>query len=255
MGRMQILYGGLLFEGGPGEATYTIERDGVSGLLAGGAGFRRQKFERPNAHGDFAGAVFRTGRLMSWRGEVLTSTPGEQEHAIRALEAIASTGQLQTAVFRGADDVVWSMLGVDREIDIEITMYGEAARYAIQGYAPDPRLYGETNMFLDGEPMYHYGNFPAIPILSVTATATMTGGYTVFGPDNKRFVVTQTLPAGSTHQIDMSNGWLTLNGTQQIGAVGYADLWTIPPGKTITHGFVPASGSGVLTGTAPDTYI
>lgn len=127
--------------------------------------------------------------------------------------------------------------------------------YEIVHRMSDPRKYGETNLFRPDGTAFHYGNFPAIPTLSVTATATMTGGYTVFGPDNKRFVVTQTLPAGSTHQMDMSTGWLILNGTQQIGAVGHADLWTIPPGKTIAHGFVPTSGSGTLTGTAPDTYI
>lgn len=117
----------------------------------------------------------------------------------------------------------------------------------------DPYKYGESELFAEAQMLSHRGHGDAIPTISVTATTTMTGGYTIVGPGGSRYVVAQTLPAGSTHLIDMATGWILLDGTLQIGAVTRADLWVVPPGAPrFAHRLEPVSGSGVLTTSVRD---
>ncbi|KKX97742.1 phage distal tail protein [Microbacterium sp. Ag1] len=131
------------------------------------------------------------------------------------------------------------------------------ADWSLKVRAADPSKLGlVTEIFHGADLISHHGNYYATPTIHVTATTTMTGGYTIYGPGGRSYVVTQTLPAGSTHVIDMSTGWITLNGVQQIGAVSRADVWTIPPGAPqVYHVLVPTSGAGVLSTTVTDNSV
>lgn len=251
MDRMQIMWGGLHFQGGEEPATYTIERGGITGLLAGGSGFRRQETSRPSAHGDFDSRSYRTGRRISWGGLVLTDSGAEQEHAIRRLEAVASSGNLSQITFESGSNPLWGMFGSDSEIDVRVETYGAVARYKLGVYAPDPLMFGEVRSYAAGVPAVHYGNFPALPELTVTGPHP--AGYTV-SAGSSQFTVTTPLASGSTDVIDMSTGWVRRNGVLLVGGVSVADTWTVPPGLPgVVHSLT--GGSGSLTVRVTDTFI
>jgi hypothetical protein len=126
------------------------------------------------------------------------------------------------------------------------------ADYQIQFKCADPRKFGDTRSFASGEPAFHYGNFPATPQISISGS--MPGGYTVNGPDGKRFVVTRALVSGSPHTIDMETGLLRVNGALAYGGVTTANTWTVPAGRQVTH-TLTGSGSGVLAVRVADTYV
>lgn len=251
MSRMRILWGGLRFEGGSGSATYTIEKDGIRGLLAGGTGFRRQESSRPSADGDFDSKSYRTGRRISWGGDIFTESAPEQEHAIRRLEGLAASGDLSQITFDSGGNPMWGLFGSDSEIDVSIEVYGSLARYKLGVYAPDPLMFGEVRSYAAGVPAVHYGNFPALPELTVTGPHP--AGYTV-SAGSSQFTVTNPLGSGSTDVIDMSTGWVRRNGVLLVGGVSVADTWTVPPGLPgVVHSLT--GGSGSLTVRVTDTFI
>ncbi len=116
----------------------------------------------------------------------------------------------------------------------------------------DPFKYGETRTFQITEPATHEGTVPASPVYTVDGPRP--SGYTIVGPNGRRYVVTQALPAGSTHQIDMRTGVLRLNGAPQSRAVGRAETWALPSAKrTLTS--IEGAGSGACRVSLTDTFL
>lgn len=249
MGQMRIMWSGLQFEGGLGRATYTIGRDGIRGLLAGGAGFRRQDNARPSNHGDFSAPSYRTGRRVSWEGDILTDSPSEQEHAIRRLEGAAADGSLSRVTFASDQGSLWGMFGADSEVDTNIEVYGSVARYRLEMYAPNPRLFGEVRDYGAGVPAVNYGNFEALPRLMVGAGS---GGYTVTGPSGRTIVA--VTPPTAAHYIDfMAGGMFTGAGVRIAGAMTTFRDWVIPPGMPSVS--VSITGARSISQRVTDTFI
>lgn len=245
---MKVRFGGLLFNGDEGAATYTVEADGIKGWLKGGVGVRRESVSRPNAHGDFDTPSFRTGRRVTLQGLILTDSPTKQDHAILQLTGMLASGQKGRFFVDNALGTTWADM---RLIDVQVSrrVYGRVADYRIELWGANPRIFGESRTFAAGEPAYHYGNFDAIPELTVTGV--YASGYTV-SASGKSYVVTQALASGQTHRIDLRSGWLYRNNVLQSGAVSAAGSWTVPPGQRVTHSL---TGSGVLKVTVVDTYM
>lgn len=238
---------GLEFDGGDGKPRYTVAT--VSGLES--VGIRRDSTDRPNAHGSFPAPGFFDARRISWSGLVLTTSAGEQDHAIRDLSGLLGGGT-ERLTAQGSSRV-WSDV---RRVSVEsrILRPEETASYSIVVEAPDPLLYGETATFgpAASASVYHYGNTDAAP--DVTITGTMPSGYRVNGPGGAQYIVTQALAAGQTHRIDFNTGWLYRNGVMQQGAVSRAQTFTIPPGAPSTMSLTPVSGSGLMTVKLTDTF-
>jgi len=220
----RIHLGGLLFDGGSGDTTYTIESDSVRGWLLDGVDMRLEQMERPAEHGSFSLPGYLTGRSISWGGLILTDGPQEQEHAMRALSGLLANGLTDRLTVEN-NSAHWADVKRAGEFDMRMRSYGRVASYRVQLWAANPRIYGEVRDFPAGAAAIHYGNFPATPRLLVGAG---TGGYTVTGAGGRVVTVT-TAPAGA-HEIDFTTGGLYLGGVRQVGAISVFQPWTIPPG-------------------------
>src|SRR5690606_15200693 len=107
--------------------------------------------------------------------------------------------------------------------------FAPEAAWSVDLRCTDPLKRGELRTYTAPATIYHRGRFDALPTVTVKATTSMTGGYTIVGPDGKRFIVTVTLPAGATDQIDFSTGWVYRNGALLEKATSRSEVWAIPP--------------------------
>lgn len=246
----QLRLGSLAFDGGlSGSTPYTLAF--ITGLA--GVGIKRAKVDRESAHGRFPAPGFLEERGITWGGLILTDSPAEQDHAIRALAGKAGLRESVRLTVQG-DRTYWC--DVDRaEIpDPEILVFGRIASYRCRVEAPGSLLFGETKTFGPATSVsaYHYGTEDAVPV--ITVTGTMASGYTVNGPGGAQYTVSQALTSGQTHRIDMRTGWLYRNDVLQQGAVSRAQTWTVPPGVATSMSLAPVAGSGSMSVKVTDTF-
>lgn len=248
---MRIRWSGLEFVGDAGDATYSIDPDGLSGVLDG-VDTRFERVERPNADGEFPPPAYLSAQLGSIEGLIEAKSPYDYEHAIRRLVAIPARALTRMTV-RSAGGMFWRDVYRYGKPDVKPMIYGRLARYMIQWFSPDPWWYGETHAFTGPTAqVFHYGNDRATPVIEVTGS--LPSGYQV-ASQGKQWNVTQPLSSGQTHRLDVASGWLYRNGVLQVGAVASAEKFTIPPGKVTPVAFTPVSGSGVMTVKVADTYV
>ena len=246
---MHVLFCGLRFDGTDTiEPELSIDRDGLTGWLKGGVGTRYESVPRANADGDHDLPVYRTGRRVTLTGLIRTEDPDDQSRLMRSLTGLMDLRTSAQFAVVTEFDTTWADVKVDN-VEVNVLAYGQTARYRLELWADDPRIFGETRVFSSGQDASHRGNASAVPELEVTGV--YTSGYTVSVP-GKSFVVTQALAAGQTHRIDLKTGWLYRNGVLQSGAVGQADTWVVPKGTPVKH---TLSGSGVLKVSVVDTFI
>lgn len=244
---MRLRLGGLEFVGDVGEATYTVERDGVRGHGLGGADMRRENVDRPAAHGAFSLPGFLTGRSVRWGGLVLTDSATEQEHALLRLSGLLADGGTSRLTIEG-EKPRWLDVQRASPEPPRVLVPGSVASYSFEVWAPDPRMYGEVYDFPGGTAAVQYGNFPARPKLLIGAGS---GGYTVTGPDGRKVIV-GTAPSAA-HEIDFTNGGLYLGGVRQAGAITTYQPWKVGPGLPGTVATI--TGSRSLVQRVTDTFI
>ncbi len=245
---LRIRVGGVTILGRP---------DGSSskpkGLFVGPDGFagwddgpdlRREAVDRPGQHGQFDMPVFNGSRVVSIDGHALAWSESELGHLRDLIMGLGAFGDLLRLTVDHQGSTRWADVrrGAKPTFQDAGIRFGLLrARFAIHFVAPNPRKFGETREFPAGAAAFHYGNFPASP--EIVVTGPKAGGYTITGPGGRQYVVTQALASGQTHRIDMSTGWLYLNGALQSGAVSQARTWAIPPGTSAVHTITGGTGS------------
>lgn len=86
---MQIRLGGLTFLGDAGPTRFSVSKDALQGWIGkGGSGVRRNDSPRPLGHGSQKQRGYRTGRLVTWSGDIYTDSPAEQDHALAQLSGL-----------------------------------------------------------------------------------------------------------------------------------------------------------------------
>lgn len=252
-----VTIGGLTFEEAPRDVTraFVIEPHGLTGWFEG-VEVRRDESSRPTARGSFDEPGYSAARVPAIRGTILAGSPVELDLMRAQLTGLLADGGTGRVVVAGVSGTTWADVRLAAKPSVDESTDAIEADYQIQFWAADPCRYGGTNTVSSatGANAFHYGNVAAIPVIEVTAVASMPSGYTV-SAGGKSFVVAQALTAGQTHRIDMETGWVYRDGALQTGAVGAAELWTVPPGQRLLHTLTPVSGSGLMTVTTIDTYI
>lgn len=259
---LQVRSGGLTIRQSPeGESRVQglyVGRDGFDGW-DDGATMRSETVARPQAHGDFDYPGFLAGRLVAMEGWAIATSPKELERL------------RDRFVGHGADGTKFavSIERNDRSLRAEARIAagtrpsfkddgtGRRARWSVSWWCPDPRKY-QSNTEPDGSPfgpgtslqVFHRGNFPALPVLTITGASA--GGYTITGPSGRRIIVTRALAAGTPHTFDMRTGRLSVGGVRALGGVARAELFAIPPGLTPTTISISA---GQLTVDVENTFI
>lgn len=203
-----------------------LDADGI-GALWGGVDVRREDIARPSAHGSFDLRGFLAPRVIPLSGHLSSRSREGLEHFAARVGGLLADGSSSRLVVEGPDGSRWCDVRLGAATQVRL-VDATTARFQIQLWSPDPRLYGEVHDFTSGQTAYHRGNFPARPQLIVSGTAS--GGYTVTGPGGRRVVVTKALTSGAPHTIDFARGGLWINGVRQLRAITVYEPWEIAPG-------------------------
>lgn len=245
--RAQLL--GVTFDGDDGDSSYTITS--ISGWLDGVA-TRQTHLERPSQHGEFPLPTYLSGRLVTIAGEIYTHSEEKQQQAVERLTGLLADGGFAPLTVDHAGRVLRASVQRAGTPVITVDRWGLLAKYELQLWSPDPRRYGDENTTgpAASVEVVNRGNFPALPVLTITGAAA--GGYTITGSGGRQIIVTRALVSGTPHTFDMRTGRLSVGGTRVLGGVSRADLFTIAPGLPATTVSITA---GQLTVVVPDTFI
>ena len=211
---------------------------------------RRDYEDRPNAHGQFPAQGYLSGRVIPLSGQIQTSSLEYYEKAISNLAGVLAgggSGRLTVDLELGT---TYADVYRHGKPNVKHVVYGSIAYYQMFLWAPDPQRFGETRSFPVGTSatVYHYGNFDAIPAVSVTGT----GAYTITDGTHL-FTVSNPIAPGQTDTIDFAKGWVYRNGVLLFGAVSRAETITVPPGlpkTTLTISGGPIMSSVAVTDTS-----
>ncbi|MCC2030610.1 hypothetical protein [Microbacterium allomyrinae] len=249
---IRVRVGGLLIEGDGGSSPFGLVD--LTGWTDS-PGMRREQEARATGHGAFSAPGYLSGRVITVDGELISDGPVDQERQLRRLAGVLADGSFATAVVDEASSSLKAVVGRHDKPDTTVEAYGRLATFQLLLWSPDPRRYGESHTYGPGQTAFHYGTFRASPTIDVVALTNMPDGYTITGPAGRHFDVTQPLAAGHVHRVEMRTGRVYLDGALQVGAVGRAETWAIPPGLQVAHTLVPVSGTGSLAVKVVDTFI
>lgn len=248
---LRVRVGGVVLNGLAANG-FVIAPDGFAGWDESTA-TKRDTAAMPQAHGSFAVRGFRDVRVLTVSGTCLADSEQQLRFFGNQLTGTGGDGNTVRVTVDHSGETTWADGYVDGETKFTMFAAGQAATFSIQFWFANPRKFGNTLTFAGGVGAYHYGNFPATPVHTVSGSAS--SGYTVNGPAGKAFVVTQPLVAGVPHTINMATGFLTVNGLIVVGGVAQGDTWAIPGGATVAQSLTVPSGSAVLSTAVTDTFI
>lgn len=250
---------GVTFLGSAGQATYSIEPDGLRGWHES-VSVRREDVDRPTAHGTYRAQSYRTGRLIQQSGLIEAASRMEFLEAIDRFRGVLAGGGFGPFV---VDDEGVRSAEVQLNAEPSVTMLvppeagrGGAARYSLELWAPDPRQYGEKRTFEGGTSVvpYHRGNFPAVP--RVVVSSGFANGFRVVYGDRVFEVDRATFWQQEPLEIDMRTGWVWQGGSLLRGVIRRAETFEIPPHNQEPVRLVGSgSGSGRVSVELRDTWI
>ena len=219
-----------------------------------GAAVRSESIPIPNGHGEFDVPVLNGARSVSIDGLAIADSEAELGHLRSQVVGVGADGSrfLLTVEHQGQTLWAYARLATKARFKDAGARHGAIhAKFLLQFVCRNPRKFGETRTFDPAASItaYHYGNFPATPVLTVEGSSA--GGYTVTGPEGRTFVVTQALVSGTPHTIDMATGRLIVGGVVVVGGIGTAQTWTVPPGAQVAM----SVSAGLLSATVLDTFI
>lgn len=259
---LKIRVGGLTIRGRPDSAADAF------GLFVRPGGFtgwddgvepRRDAQGRPGAHGEFDLPVFLGARVPGIDGHALAKSPRDLAMLRSAVLGVGADGRRERLIVEHQGQTLWADARMGGK-----TLFADSGRrvarrwhatFLLSFVCADPRKYGTTTphgpaQFLR---LSHLGNITSFPVIEVTGS--MLSGYSIWGPDNREYRVTQALAAGHQHKIDMATGRLYLDDVLQVGVVTRGDVWGIPYGAlSVPYQLTPVAGAGTLRATVIDTY-
>ena len=241
---LKVRVNGLTFSGYT-TSGFLIGPDGFSGWTSG-TDSKGQVVAREGAHGDFDLPVFRASRIVAISGQYLAESGEALAHAGAQVTGLGASGGLVRVVVDYNGSTTWADARVVSQTQFDERGGQRVADYQIQFKCADPRKFGESRTFASAVPAYHYGNFPAAPVFTITGARS---GYTIPGPSGRSYVVTRAISGSEVHTVDMNDGLLRVNGAVVFGGVSQADTWAIPGGATVTH-----SLAGLVT-RVTDTFV
>lgn len=203
-----------------------LDESGISSLW-GGVDVRRADVARPAAHGSFDLQGFLAPRSISLTGHLSAPSREALDHLATRVGGLLADGEPSRLVVFGPSGSRWCDVRLGAATQISL-VDATTARFQLQLWAADPRMFGEVRDVPGGQVAVQYGNFPARPQLIVSGSAG--SGYTVTGPGGRRVVVTKALVSGQPHTIDFARGGLYVGGVRQLRAITVYEPWTVGPG-------------------------
>jgi hypothetical protein len=253
---LNVRIGDLVFRGGEGSEGFFLGEKGLKGWF-GGVDARGDSESRASGDGDFDIPSFLAPRVITLEGLCHSGSEKQQERHNDQLSGLFGSGVVQRVHVESTKGTTWAdgKLSLGTSPVFEPILWGSVAEYALSVKFNRPQKYGNENDTETATQVvaYHYGNFKAAPV--ITVSGSMPSGYTINGPDGKKFTVTRAVTSGNPHTIDMRTGYLSVGGSVVMGSVTRADLWAVPRGTSVTQWLSPVSGSGTIQVRTLDTYI
>lgn len=207
---------------------------GWHGLPAG----RREALARAVEHGEHDVPIYLPSRVVTIDGWVIAESEDDLGMRAESVVGIGATGdRFRTTIGMHAQ----SRWADGRRLLCEVDDRGIrnddgflVGEFQLQLVFADPRRYGETLVHpqtgtATSISVAHRGNFPAFPVIEIPAAPA---AYSISSPAGTFTVAGAT--SGGTHTVDLRRGRVFRNGVEMLD-VGHGDLWTVPPGRTMTH--------------------
>lgn len=235
---LTINIGGREILGAPREGAITegliVKPGGFQGWQ-GIASTRREALARAVEHGEHDTPVYLGSRVVTIDGWVLASSEQDLSFLSDSLTGLLAAGRTRVTIEHQGD----SRWADGRVVLAECDDSGARGRllhseFQLQMVFADPRRYGETIVHpttgtATSISVAHRGNFPAYPVIEIPAAPA---AYSISSPAGTFTVAGAT--SGGTHTVDLRRGRVFRNGVE-MPDVGHGDLWTVPPGRAMTH--------------------
>jgi hypothetical protein len=253
---LNVRIGDLVFRGGEGSEGFFLNDSGLKGWF-GGVDARGDSESREGGDGDFDIPSFLAPRFVTLEGFCHSRSERDQEQYNDRLAGLFGSGGTRRVTVEGPKGTTWAdgKLSLGTRPEFDPILWGSVAEYALSIKFNKPQKYGNANDTVTASSVaaFHYGNFKAAPV--ITVSGSMPSGYTINGPDGKKFTVTRAVASNNPHTIDMSTGYLSVGGAVVMGFVSRGDVWAVPPGLQVAHSISPVSGSGAIQVRTLDTFI
>src|SRR5690606_12379510 len=191
-----MLPNGLVLHGQPEMPTvgFFVKKDGLNWFDS--VDVRFDETHRPAAHGSFDVPVTLGSRLVQVDGYCFAESEAALEHMGNQLKGVLADGGKGRVQVQWNGSTTWADVRLGSQTKFSPNRHSLAGEFQFTFWAADPRKFGETRTFGPASSMvvYHSGNFPASPVLTVTGDSV--GGYTIQGEGGRRYVVTKTLVPG-----------------------------------------------------------
>jgi hypothetical protein len=216
---------------------------------------RGEEAERPQADGDFDLEVFYKARYVTITGRLRAETHEALHQGMNRFSALVQKrARLQVS---GHGPAQWA--DVRRASGLSIAPVTDTfAHWQVRLKAVDPRKFGDLNTFTatPGAPttVYHRGNYPALP--KITVMGDTPNGYTLT-VNGWSYTVSVPLVAGSPHVIDYNDGRLRIGGAVVQNSLGTTNTEYVWPGQSEQFSIsrTTPAGSPVATMEVLNTYI
>jgi len=251
MSALDIRIGDLKFDGGLGNEGFFIRE--WSGWTKR-PGEKREDVPVQGGDGDYTMPGYLEPRILTFAGPCITTSAEKMEQYGERL-ACMFTGGVRQVFVDGPGGTLWGWAQLQSDgPDFDPEIWGKRNQYQVVLKFPKPYKFGEPAKtgFASGEAAYHYGNYKALPIQTISGSAP---GYTLYGPNGRRVVVDIAVTPGHDHVIDFSTMTLFIDGSQVHGHMPIAQFWPIPGGAQVVQTLVPTSGALSLSSLVRKTSI
>lgn len=246
--------------------TYTIDEGGLVGWF-GGVGSRVPRTPKPQAHGEFSGRGYLSGRVITVSGLIRSDGDGAaQESAMNAISGLLADGGTSRLTVQSGSGTLWADVQRIDEPDVQILVYGRTAAYQARFFAPDPRRYADGVWKETGPAvaatglvwpavwplvwpssgssgrvtLTNVGKAPSAPVFtlqgaftSALITCVETGARIGFG---------RPVPAGSA--VDISGRHAVIDGQSDVSRwLQFREWEDVPPGESRTYQFDAVDGA------------
>lgn len=230
---------------------FNLER--FTGWKPGSVSVRGESIEVEEGHGEYDLPVFRGRRIIDMAGYVVANSDWEIDRMADRFAAVLADGRLGSFTVDDRGERRWAKVRLFGTPEFEPT-YRARADFSLEVRAPDPRIFGkaerQTGASVD---VVNRGTFPSSPVVQVSGSGT--ANYGVYGPDGRRWIVSQDLVPGHVHVLDIESGDLAIDGNLIIGGLVEADAFVCPPMKKTTISLDPNGNTATMTVINRPTYI
>lgn len=247
----RIIWAGRTLHGTDRFGRWVTKRDEFDGWWDS-PDIKGESTDHANADGEYDLPTYNQARILTISGHLHTENAKVQQSAMHHLSG-PMLGRLQVELH---GSTLWADAKRTASVNFN-PVTDKLLQWQVRLKCPDPRKFADRNLFTvaggGSADVYHYGNYAASPVVTITGDAP--NGYTITGPNGKLFSCIAPLTTAQTHVVDFRDGLLRINGYYWTGYMGQADVWTVGAGQKVPMGLTVPAGTATASISVLDTFI